>query len=134
MRVNTDLNTYTQVTQVQWLQDKLAFSKAVLEEQQAQFAGISHHKLKGLPPSIDPDQLPKNYKDAMSRAELQAWDEAYHKEYCRFKERNAFKIIYPEQGIKIHNTLTRLEYKEDKGTLFKQKSTLVCKRGPAGGG
>jgi hypothetical protein len=43
------------------LQDKLALSKAVLEEQQAHFAGIPHRTLKGLPTSIDPDRQPRNY-------------------------------------------------------------------------
>ncbi len=30
-------------------------------------------------------------------------------------ERDAFKVVRPEKGIKIHDTLTRLEYKEDNG-------------------
>ena len=102
MHINTEVNTYTRVTQIQWLQDKLALSKAVLEEQRAHFAGIPHSTLKGLPTSIDPDRPPKNYKDAMSREDLQSWAEAYDKEYCGFKERYAFKIIRPEKGIKIH--------------------------------
>ncbi len=57
------------------------------------------------------------YKDAMSREDRQSWAEAHDKEYSGFKERNAFKIIRPEKGIKMHDTLTRLEYKEDNGTL-----------------
>jgi hypothetical protein len=59
------------------------------EELQAIFAGISHHTLKGLLPFIDPDRLPKNFKDAMSRDDKQEWAEAYNKEYQGFKERNA---------------------------------------------
>ena len=59
-RVNTEANTYTRVAQHQWLMDKLDLSKAVLEEQQANLAGISHRTLKGLPTSIDPDRPPKN--------------------------------------------------------------------------
>jgi hypothetical protein len=51
--------------------DKLDLSKAVLEEQQANLAGISHRTLKGLPTSIDPDRPPRNYKDAMSRDDRQ---------------------------------------------------------------
>jgi hypothetical protein len=92
-----------------------------LEEQQAYFAGIPHHTLKGLLTSIDasPYRPPKNDKDAMSREDRQSWAEAYDKEYRGFKERNAFKIIRPEKGIIIHDTLTRLdsEYKEDKELL-----------------
>ncbi len=38
----TEIDTYARVTQLQWLQDKLALSKAVLEEQEVHFAGISH--------------------------------------------------------------------------------------------
>jgi hypothetical protein len=49
----------------------------------------------------------------MSRENRQSWAEAYDKEYRGFKERNAFKIIRPEKGIKMHDTLTRFEYKED---------------------
>ena len=60
MCVNTKVNSYTLVTQIQWLQDKLALSTAVLEEQQAYFAGIPYRTLKGLPTSIDPYRQPKN--------------------------------------------------------------------------
>jgi hypothetical protein len=55
MRVNTVENTYTRVTQLKWLQDKLALSKAFMDEHQANFAGATHCTLKGLPTSI-----PKN--------------------------------------------------------------------------
>ncbi len=60
MRINTEVNTYTRVTQRQWLVDKLSLEAAKAEELQANFAGISHCTLKGLPPSIDPDRPPKN--------------------------------------------------------------------------
>jgi hypothetical protein len=60
------------------LNDKLALSKAVIEEQQAHFAGISHCTLKGLPTSIDPNSPPMNFKD---RSDRQIWAEAYDKEY-----------------------------------------------------
>jgi hypothetical protein len=91
---NTEVNMYTRVTQLQWLKDKLALSKAVIEEQQ--FAEISHTTLKA-PASINPDCLPKNYKDAMLQASMA---DAYNKDYRRFKERNAFKIVRPEPGVK----------------------------------
>ncbi len=71
MRVNTEVSTYTRVTQRQWLLDKLNLEAARAEELQANFAGISHHTLKGLPPFIDPDRQPKNFKDAMSRDDKQ---------------------------------------------------------------
>ena len=78
MRVNTEANTYTRVTQRQWLMDKLDLEKARVEEIQAHFAGVSHRALKALPPSIDPDRPPKNYKDVMSREDKQEWAEAYN--------------------------------------------------------
>jgi hypothetical protein len=101
------------------------------EELQANFAGISHRTLQGFPPSIDPDCPPKNFKDAMSRDDKQEWAEAYNKEYQGFKERNAFKVVRPDKGIRIHDTLTRLEYKEDNGTFLKRKhrKLRLCARG-----
>jgi hypothetical protein len=63
----------------------------------------------------------------MSLDDKQEWAEAYHKEYQGFKERNAFKVVRPYTGIRI-DTLTRLEYKEDNGTLLKRKVRL-CARG-----
>jgi hypothetical protein len=74
--------------------------------------------LKGLPQSVDPDRPPKNYKVAMSREDKQDWADASDKEYRGFMERKAFKVVRPEKGIKIHDTLTRLEYKEDNGTFL----------------
>ena len=76
MRVNTETNSFTRVTQLKWLQDKMALSKAVLDEQIAYIAGISHRSdrtTKGLPTSVNPDRPPKNYKDAMSRENKQDW-------------------------------------------------------------
>ena len=128
MRVNTETNSFTRVTQLKWLRDKMALSKAVIDEQIANIAGISHRALKGLLTSINPDRPPKNYKDAMSREDKQDWAEAYDKEYRGFMERKAFKVVRPEKGIKVHDTLTRLEYKEDNGTFLKRKVRL-CARG-----
>ena len=84
MRVNTETNSFTRVTQLKWLRDKMALSNAVLDEQIACIAGISHRTLKGLPTSVNPDRPPKNYKDAMSREDKQDWAEAYDKEYRGF--------------------------------------------------
>jgi hypothetical protein len=55
----------------------------------------------------------------MTRADMQVWADAYDKEYHGFKELNASKIDRPEPGVEIHDTLTRLEHIEDKGTFFK---------------
>ena len=49
MRVNTETNSFTRVTQLKWLRDKIALSNAVLDDQIAYIAGISHRTLKGLP-------------------------------------------------------------------------------------
>ncbi len=64
----------------------------------------------------------------MSRDDKQEWAEAYNKEYQGFKERNALKVVRPDKGIRIHDALTRLEYKEDDGTFLKRKVRL-CARG-----
>ena len=42
-------------------------------------------------------------------------------------ERNVFKANSPEQDVKIHNTLARLEHKGDNGTILKQKVRLCAK-------
>ncbi len=36
-------------------------------------------------------------------------------------------MVRPEKGIKLHDTLTRLEYKEDDGIL--KRKTRLCARG-----
>jgi hypothetical protein len=73
MCVDTELNTSSRVTQIQLVQDKLALSKGVLDEQVAYLAGTSHRTLKGLPQSVNPNRPPKNYKDASSREDKQKW-------------------------------------------------------------
>jgi hypothetical protein len=57
------------------------------------------------------DCPPKNFKDAIARDDKQEWAEAYNKEYQGFKERNSFKVVRPDKGIRIHDTLTWFEYK-----------------------
>jgi hypothetical protein len=71
MQINTETNTYTRITQNWYLLDKLELSKVAAEEHPAHFAGISHCTLRGLSSSIDPNCPPKNYKDALSRADKQ---------------------------------------------------------------
>ena len=86
--------------------------------------------MKGLPKSVNPDRPPKNYKDAMSREDKHDWAEAHDKEYRGFMERKAFKAVRPEKGIKVHDTLTRLDYKEDNGTFLQVKQKVrLCARG-----
>jgi hypothetical protein len=42
-------------------------------------------------------------------------------EYLGFQQREVFKIVRQKQGVQIHGTLTRLEYKEDN------REFLICK-------
>jgi hypothetical protein len=46
----------------------------------------------------------------MAAFDNQAWAAAYNAEYIGFKERGVFKVVKPEPGVKILDTLTRLEY------------------------
>ena len=65
----------------------------------------------------------------MSRDDKQGWAEAYDKDYRGFMERKAFKVGRPEKGIKVHDTLTRLEYKEDNGTFLKNDKSVYVQKG-----
>ena len=64
----------------------------------------------------------------MAAIDNQAWAAAYNSEYIGFKERGVFKVVKPEPEVKILDTLTRLEYKEDNGEFIKCKARL-CARG-----
>ncbi len=63
--------------------------------------------VKGLPSSINPNRLPKYFKDAMCR-EDQHWAEAYDNEYKGFYEHQLLKIARPEPGAKVLGFTTRL--------------------------
>ena len=64
----------------------------------------------------------------MKALDKQAWAAAYNSEYLGFKQREVFKIVKPEPGVRIHDILTRLEYKEDNCEFLKCKVCL-CARG-----
>ena len=64
----------------------------------------------------------------MKALDKQAWAAAYNSEFVGFQQRKVFKVVKPEPGVKIHDTLTRLEYKEDNGEFLKNKVRL-CARG-----
>jgi hypothetical protein len=75
--------------------------------------------LKGLDSRINLDKQPRNFRDAMKALDKQAWAAAYNSEYLGFQQREVFKIVKPEQGVQIHDTITRLEHKEDIGEFLK---------------
>ncbi len=60
----------------------------------------------------------------MKAIDSQAWAAAYNSEYIGFKELGVFKVERPKPGIKILDTLTRLEYEEDHGEFIKCKARL----------
>ena len=49
-------------------------------------------------------------------------------EYHGFKQREVFKLVKQKPGVRIHDTLTRLEYKEDNGEFLKC-TVRFCARG-----
>jgi hypothetical protein len=64
----------------------------------------------------------------MNALDKQDWATAYNSEYLGFQQREVFEILKPEQGVRIHDTITRLEHKGDNGELLKCKVRL-CARG-----
>ena len=127
LQVNTEENTFVQVTQTQFNIDMLDQLKAATEEQYANMASVDHRKLEGLDPAINPDRPPKNYKDAMSRSDRQEWAAAMNKEYLGFKDMKALAVVKPPKGAKILGTLTRWEYKAENGKLVKYKVRMTVR-------
>jgi hypothetical protein len=50
------------------------------------------------------------------------FDNKYRAHNRGFNERNAFKAVRPKPGVRVLDTLARLEYKKDNGTLPKRKA------------
>ena len=84
--------------------------------------------MRGLDPRIKPDKTPRNFRDAMKALDKQAWVAAYNSDFVGFQQRKVFKLVRPEPGVKVHDTLTRLEYKEDNCEFLKNRVRL-CARG-----
>jgi hypothetical protein len=98
----------------------------------AHFARVTHRTLRDLDPRINPDKTLQNFRDAMKALDKQAWATAYNlnsADFFGFQQRKEFKVVRPEPGVKIHDKLTRLEYKEDNCEFLKYKVRLsVCAR------
>jgi hypothetical protein len=105
-------DTYTKTTQSQYFKDILSAQREFV---------ASRSVIQGLPDTIDPEKLSKNYKAAMSQPDN---PEAYQKEYLGFKERGFSATVVPPKGAKILGTTTRQDYKIDNCVLTKRKS--VC--------
>jgi hypothetical protein len=58
----------------------------------------------------------------MKALDKQAWAAAYNSEFVGYGS----KVVRPEPGVKIHYTLTRLEYKEDNFEFLKCKVRLCA--------
>ncbi len=128
LQANAQENTFTRVLMHDWVLDKLELEQVHNWEIQAIFSEISHRPPRGLDLRINLDKQPRNYKEAMKAIDSQAWAFSYNLEYIWFKERGVFRVERPKPGIKILDTLTRLEYKEDNGEFIKCKARL-CARG-----
>jgi hypothetical protein len=119
LRLTTEQNTYAKTTQMQYFTDILSVQTA--------FVASLVRTVEGLPPGIDPDRPPKNYKEAMARPDREKWAAAYQKEFQGFKDRNALAVVKLPEGAKALGTTTRLEYKINNGVLEKYK-VRMCVR------
>ena len=113
LKVMSKENTYTRAIQGKWHSDQLVLKQVSHKELQTPMyafnAGVKHRSLKNLDPRINPDKQPRNFGDAMKAHDKQAWAAAYNSDYLGFKQREVFKLVKPAPGVRIHDTLTRLE-------------------------
>ena len=72
----------------------------------------------GLQDNIDPDRLPKNFKDVMSCPDSQEWAEAYQKEFQGCKDRNVLDVVKPSPGMKVLGTTMITKYKVNNGVII----------------
>ena len=70
---------------------------------------VTEGRRRGVPAEIDVNKPPKNFRDAMSREDLQERAEAYDNEYQH--EHETLKMVRPEPGVKIIGITTQTEYK-----------------------
>ena len=64
----------------------------------------------------------------MSLPDIQEWAEAYDKEYMGIKQRDVFKTVRMEKGMKIMGMPTRTEYKVTNGVFSNRKVRLCARR------
>jgi hypothetical protein len=133
LRVVSERNTFTCTSMSRWQHDQLSVHKS-WHQDQANFVGVEHSNLTGMDPRINPDKPPRNFRDAMKALDKQSWAEPYNSEYLGFVERGVFKVVKPQpevkskQEVKIHDTIIRLEYKEDNGDFLKVKERMCVGR------
>jgi hypothetical protein len=115
-----------------WTVDTLDLLKVAAAEHYTHLAAAPHPSrhgtLKELDPEINPDRPPKTYKDAVSRLDREQWEEAMMKEYRGFQDMKALAIVKSPKGARLHDTMTRWEYKEENGNLVKYK-VRITRRG-----
>jgi hypothetical protein len=63
----------------------------------------------------------------MKAIDSQAWAATYNSEYIGFNEQSVFKVVLQQSQIKILDTFTVLEYKEDNGEFIKCEARLCSK-------
>jgi hypothetical protein len=68
----------------------------------------------------------------MKAHDKQARAPAYNSKYLGFKQRYVFKVVRPEPGVRIHDTLTRLKYKEDDVEFSNALARYACAEGGIG--
>ncbi len=105
--------------------DKVALGKVQDKEMKTPLhafaATITHLSLKGLNSRINPDKPPRNFSDAIKSLDKQAWIAwaAYSSEYLGSKQWEVVaKIVEPEPGFRIHDTITKLVFREDNGEFL----------------
>ena len=107
-------NTYTRAILSKFMADSNELLKIGEKDNNpihAHFAGITHRTLTGLDPRINPNKPPRNFRDTMKALDKQAWAAPYNSEFLGFPQREVFKVVRPEPGVRIDETLTKLEYK-----------------------
>ena len=74
--------------------DELLFSsRPLVAQMKEELVTSPEGPVTGVPAGIDVNKPPKNFRDATSREDRQAWAEAYDSEYQGFLEHGTLKIV-----------------------------------------